>query len=81
MGFLDVRTGTLLSGDCLQLKGVGRYRRGVTDKSGYTASVQKLKSMPIRRIVAAHEYDPLGSLAEGEEAVAQYLDCCLHCLE
>lgn len=81
VGFLDVRTGTLLSGDCLQLKGIGRYRRGVSDKNSYIASVQKLKTMPIRRIVAAHEFDPLGSLAEGTEAVKQYLDCCLQCLE
>ena len=28
-------------------------------------------------IVAAHEYDPLGSMAVGKEAVKAYLDACL----
>ncbi len=77
VGFLDRRTGTLLSGDCLQLDGIGKYRNGVSDRERYAASIEKLRGMEIRRIVAAHEYDPLGSTAEGEAAVERYLDECL----
>ncbi len=76
-GFLDRRTGTLLSGDCLQLDGIDKYRNGVSDRDAYRASIEKLKRMDIRRIVAAHEYEPLGSVADGETAVEQYLDECL----
>ena len=77
MGYLDLRSHTLLSGDCLQLKGIGKYRNGIGNKDTYIASVNKLRAIDVRRIVAAHEYDPLGSIAEGRAAVDAYLDLCL----
>lgn len=76
-GYLDLPTGTLLSGDCLQLAGVGKYIHGIGYPEAYRSSVEKLQKMDIRRIVAAHEYVPLGSIAEGREVVAAYLDACL----
>ena len=79
--FFDLRSNTLLSGDCLQLKGVGKYVHGVSDPERYKASVERLKTMPISRIVAAHEYEPLGSIAEGKEEVEQYLNACLDALK
>ena len=77
VGYFDRTTGTLLSGDCLQLAGIGRYRNGVKLPDRYKASIERLRRLPIHRIVAAHEYDPLGSLARGEPAVQIYLDTCL----
>lgn len=76
-GFYDLKTKTLLSGDCLQLSGVGKYRDGIWDKDLYIASINKLKNMKIERIVASHEYDPLGSIAEGKTQVIHYLDECI----
>lgn len=76
-GFYDTSTRTLLSGDCLQLDGIAKYRDGIWDTSMYIESINKLKRMGIQRIVAAHEYDPLGSTAEGEQAVEHYLDTCV----
>lgn len=76
-GFYDESTKTLLSGDCLQLDGVGKYRNGVLNREEYFNSISKLKIMGIKRIVAAHEYDPLGSLAEGDSAVEKYLNKCV----
>lgn len=76
-GFYDMSTKTLLSGDCLQLAGIGKYRNGIWDTALYVDSINKLKRMGIKRIVAAHEYDPLGSMAEGEQAVKCYLDTCV----
>lgn len=73
----DAKTKTLLSADCLQLYGVGKYRRGVGYRDLYRSSIDKLRRIEIYRIVAAHEYDPLGSVAEGESAVAEYLDTCI----
>ncbi len=77
VGFLDLKTKTLLSGDCLQLEGVGKYRNGIGFPSLYIESCEKLKGMNISRIVTAHEYDPLGSIAEGEGEVEKYLDLCI----
>ena len=80
-GFYDTATQTLLSGDCLQLAGVGKYRDGIEYFDDYIQSVNRLKSMDIQRIVAAHEYDPLGSMAEGKQAVIDYLDKCIEIAE
>lgn len=76
VGFWDLQTRTLFSGDCLQLAGIGRYVHGVSDLTAYLQSVARLKTMRPARIVASHEYVPLGSIAEGEEAVTAYLDAC-----
>jgi len=76
-GFLDLPTGTLLSGDCLQLGGVGKYIHGIGYPELYRASIKKLRAMDIHRIVAAHEFEPLGSIAEGSAQVQAYLDTCL----
>lgn len=77
VGFLHLPSKTLLSGDCLQLKGIGKYRKNIADREAYERSVRKLQSMNLKRIVAAHEFDPLGSIADGEEAVQVYLEKCL----
>ena len=60
-----------------RLDGVGKYRNGIGDAELYIASVNKLKKMDIQRIVAAHEYDPFGSIAEGKDAVKEYLHKCI----
>ena len=77
LGFFDLRTKTLLSGDCLQLKGIGKYRNGISFPRQYRQSIERLKKMDICRIVAAHEYDPLGSVAQGKREVLEYLQACL----
>ena len=77
MGYLDRKTGTLLSGDTLQLFGISRYRNGIRYPSLYRASIGRIRSMPLLRIIASHEYDPLGACAEGREAIEAYLDTCL----
>lgn len=75
-GFYDTSTKTLLTGDCLQLDGVGKYRNGIENFDLYVESVNKLKCMDVNRIVAAHEYDPFGSTAEGKDSVVRYLNKC-----
>lgn len=76
VGYLDLASKTLLSGDCLQLGGVGKYRNGIGYPAFYMESIEKLRRMDVERIVAAHEFDPLGSMAEGKAAVTEYLDTC-----
>ena len=75
-GFLHLPSGTLLSGDCLQLAGISKYRNNIADRDAYERSIEKLQRMEIKRIVAAHDFDPLGSIAEGEDAVREYLEMC-----
>ena len=80
-GFYDEPTGTLLSADCLQLYGIGKYRSGVTLPDLYRTTVERVRALSPRRIVAAHEYDPLGSIAEGEAEIAEYLTICLRAID
>lgn len=77
LAFYDRKTKTLLTADCLQLRGIGKYRNGIAYPTKYRESVRRVRELSPYRIVAAHEYDPLGSMAQGEEAVAAYLDACL----
>ena len=80
VGFFDTRCDTLLSADCLQLLGVGKYREGIVYPELYRDTVNRLMKMNIKRIVAAHDYDPLGSIAEGEAEVREYLTACITAL-
>ena len=76
VGYFDLPTKTLISGDCLQQAGVGKYVDGIGDPSAYLASIERLRAMSIERIVASHDYVPLGAIADVYDAVARYLDVC-----
>lgn len=80
VGFLDEKTNSLFSGDCLQLHGVGRYRNGIGHPTLYKESLQRLSQLAPYRIFASHEYDPLGSVAQGHAAVEHYLAECASAL-
>ncbi len=78
-GILDTRTGTLISGDCLQLYGIfgsGAWGSNITLPSLHLEALEKLATLPIRRIYAAHDYHPQGWHFEGEEAVLEALENC-----
>ena len=75
--WLDERTNTLITGDSLQLNGtITQGTALVMDLAGYRASMRKLSELPVDCIVAGHDYLPLGSIAEGPEAVQEYLTAC-----
>ena len=76
-GYLDEQSRTLLSGDCLQLRGIGKYTNGVRYPELYRRSVENVRNMGLKRIVASHEYDPLGSIAQGRAEIEKYLDECI----
>ena len=78
MGLLDTRTGTLLSGDSLQLYGIygsGAWGSNITLPVLHLQALEKLVTLPIERIYAAHEYHPSGWCYEGE-GVADALENC-----
>ena len=76
---LDTVTGTLVSGDSLQLYGIygsGAWGANVGMPAEYLEAIEKLKRIPVQRVLASHDYHPFGWLAEGNEAVEKYLDAC-----
>jgi len=76
---LDTVTGTLISGDSLQLYGIygsGAWGANVGLPVEHLEAIDKLRRLDIRRIVASHDYHPFGYLAEGRNAVRKYLDAC-----
>lgn len=77
VGYLDEKSDSLFSGDCLQLRGVGRYRNGVGYPDLYLQSIHLLSQLAPTRIFASHEYDPLGSVAQGSQEVTRYLEECV----
>ncbi len=76
IALLDIKTNTLLTGDCLQLGGIGKYGVSFTDPKAYLRSVERVRTMGVERIVAAHNYAPYGFQANGKQAVKLFLDAC-----
>ncbi len=80
LGVLDMATNTLISGDSLQLFGVGRYGTSVCDFKAYYKTIDRVRDLNLDAVYASHEYVPLGFRAEGEEIEA-YLQECVNAAE
>ncbi len=76
LAVLDTVDQILVTGDCLQLDGVGRYGTGVSDGEGYFRTLDRVRAMGLQGIFASHDYRPLGFAARGQAEVARYLDEC-----
>lgn len=76
MAILDTKTNSLVSGDALQVWGVDRWKTYFTDYDLYIETLEKVRELDVDTIIAAHEYEPCGYIAEGKEQVAVYLDEC-----
>lgn len=77
---LDTRTGTLITGDGLQLYGIfgsGKWGANISLVSQHLEAIEKLRGMDIQSILTAHDYHPLGYRYTGKEEVAKALDCCV----
>lgn len=80
---LDKRTGTLISGDCLQVYGIygsGTWGAVIRLIAPHLQAHEKLHGMDINAILAAHDYHPYGQTAAGKAAVKAYLDGCVEAL-
>jgi glyoxylase-like metal-dependent hydrolase (beta-lactamase superfamily II) len=80
----DLRTNTLVTGDCLQSYGIygsGYWYGAVTLTAQHYAAVRKLRALPIENIATAHDYYPVGQFSLGKDAVAARLDSCIGALE
>lgn len=78
IGLLDTRTGTLLSGDGLQLFGIygsGPWGANISYIKEHLALGSTLPEKKIGTIAASHDYHPCGWKAEGD-AVGPYIAEC-----
>ncbi len=81
---LDLRTNTLVSGDCLQSYGIygsGAWYGNVRLPKAHYEAIEKLRKYPIETIATAHDYHPCGMLSFGKQAVTERLDSCIGALE
>ncbi len=76
LAILDMKTRTLLSFDCLQQCGIDKYRDGITDKTEYLKSIDKVKRMDLKQIIFSHDYDPCGYRVSGVKEIANALKIC-----
>ena len=78
LGVLDLRSGTLISGDGLQGAGIGKFRCSLENKEEYIKSIEKIQADErIQNILFSHAYEPwYKNGAFGRNEVEQILlDC------
>lgn len=76
LGLYDQSTGVLLTGDALQLRGIGRFGCGLAAPNAYLQTIEKVRTLAPQVILTAHTYAPHGDRAEGAAERARYLDGC-----
>lgn len=80
---LDLRTNTLVTGDCLQSFGIygsGEWYGAISMPAEHAIAIQKLRALPIDNIATGHDYHPDGLFSFGKEHVAQRLNNCIDAL-
>lgn len=75
--WLDIPTGTLITGDSLQAngticQGVGFYK----SLPDYLKTLDKLSALQLKNILCGHDYEGIGFWLEGEGNVKKALDYC-----
>ena len=79
VGVLDLRVGTLVSGDGLQGYGVDKYRCSLESKEEYVKTLERIKSDErISSVLFSHAYEPWNKdVAFGREEVEGCLNDCI----
>lgn len=79
IGLLDMRSGTLISGDGLQGAGVDKYRCYTKSPSAYLETIQRIqKDERIENILFSHAYEPWNQDSVfGRNGVENCLSDCL----
>jgi len=76
---LDLRDHTMITGDCLQVHGIvgsQDWASNILHPAKYLAALEKVRKLPVKQLVTAHDYCPTGYRAEGREAVLNMIDNC-----
>ncbi|MBQ4518060.1 MAG: MBL fold metallo-hydrolase [Clostridia bacterium] len=83
-GIYDMRTKTLITGDCLQLYGIfgsGKWAANISVPKEHFDAIDELKAMDIEELLMAHDYQPLGYRCVGKQAVSDALEACIKPLD
>ena len=72
----ETRDKILLSVDALQQWGVDRWGTCVADVRAYRRSLERVAELGARYVIASHDFDPLGAVAEGKEEIEELLSEC-----
>ena len=75
----DLRTKTLVTGDCLQaygLFGTDYWGANISLQTEHLAAIEKLRKIDIEDIYTAHDFMPYGFKACGKGAVSMFFDAC-----
>lgn len=78
IGVLCLDSGTLISGDGLQGRGIGKYRCILQNKSSYLLSIEKIaRDKRIANLLFSHAYEPWykDGVFGREEVLKALLDC------
>ena len=71
-GYLVTEDRCLLSGDAVQLCGIGKYGTGLSSFDDYFATLDRISNMQLDTLVCSHDYYPHGCKADGDE-IAIYI--------
>lgn len=80
----DLRTNTLICGDCLQSYGIygeGLWYGVVEMPKEHFEAIKKLRLLNIENILTAHDYHPVGVISKGKNNVLLRLDTCIGALD
>lgn len=84
MALLDTRSGTLLTGDCLQFAGIfgsGEWGANITLPAEHGKALNRVAKLPVKTMVFAHDYHPVGQQVSGKENIAAALRACMEPLQ
>ena len=73
IGVVDNETNSLISGDAIQLWGIGKYGCGVQNGELYIETLDKIEQCDFANIFTSHEYAFLGEKAIGKAQVQNYI--------
>ena len=79
ISLLDLRTKTLLTGDCLQLYGIygsGSWGANIGMAPEHMKALDKLAQMDLETVIASHVYHSKGYLAQGKSEIKGFLQEC-----
>ncbi len=76
LAIYDEKTRTLISCDCLQAYGIGRYPTLVEDKSAYMQAIKRVRELSPSMIIASHEYEPCGAIMKSKAEIEKFLLAC-----
>lgn len=83
IGVMDLRNGTLISGDGLQGAGIGMFRCSLETKEEYLESIEKIrKDERVKNVLFSHAYEPwYKDGLFGRDEVEKCLQDCIECIK